>query len=326
MISRNGGLLLLLLLVFETVSGQSPRAFPSPIDPPRGAIVPNSPARIERDLEVRTRDLRMLESRARRQSEVDKRTPDEPKLNAETISEVKRRRHVDDAVLLRYSSFLRQKNTGLFKIFPDLNCITAAVIRVDDGCKEFVPMSSGFSFRNGGYTDRNYHDIYYIDGLLRSFGFFAQGIFTSIGDVPIERLEMEHPSFSFLRKYKAEVSISEAKSNAKRFKEGFAIDAFKYADSVPVTPETTYLLRHIAYGIGNSLAPLSPSTSTLEMKFLSLSVDNRSDELIVFQIVKVDPDGGATIVWKRVNSSDAPKLKFSKSEEHVDLRDEREKN
>lgn len=323
---QRAGILVILFFVTETVLTQTPRALPPPVDPPRGAIVPNSAARLERDLDIRTRDLRMLESRARRQNEADKRRPVEPKLVDKMIEEVKRKRHVDIAVLDSYADFLRQKDVGVFKLFPDLRCLTDAVVRVDEGCKNFVPLSSGFSFRNGGYTDRVYHDIYYVDDTLRSFGFFSQGILTSIGNVPIESLGMEHPSFSFLREYKAEIPVTDAKSYAKKFKQGVSNNGFEYADRVAVKPETTYLLRHIAYGIGNSLAPVTPDSSTIELKFLSLTVDNRSDSIIAFRVVKVDADGGATIVWKRINSTDAPKLKFSKGQERVDLRDNRDEN
>ena len=59
----------------------------------------------------------------------------------------------------------------------------------------------------------------------------------------------------------------------------------------------------------------------IELKFLSLSMDKRSDAVVAFKVVEIDGQGGVTLVWKLLSSKDAPKLKFQKGSAPRDLRD-----
>lgn len=311
----------LLPLAFFSVTNFSQSALPPRVDPPRGAIVPNTPARQERDLERRMGDLRTLEARSRIQSMADRKVEPPPRLSGEEQERVKRMRKVAPEYVKKYEALFRARNSGLFKLFPNRECVSTRVVNVDEKCKDFVPLSSGFSFRNRGYADELYHDIFYEAANLSSYGFFSQGIFVPLGDVPIESIGADHVSVTSLSSLPAEVSTKEAIENAKRFRQGFTEGGLRYSDAVPLEFGKTYLLRNISYGIANSFPAISSSSTMTELKFLSLSVDSRTDAIVAFQVLAIDQDGGATLVWKRISSEAAPKLKFPKGTAPRDLRE-----
>ena len=297
-----------------------------PVDPPRGAIVPNSPARNERNLERRMTDMRTLESRMRVANERDKASPGRPRLTPGMIEEIKKRRRIEPGIIQSFSKFLKSDNTGIFKLFPDLGCITANIVRVDGECGNFVPESSGYSFRNDGYSDLMFHDLYYTRGEIRSFDFFAQGIFVELGEVPIESVVQSDPAVTALNGFIAEVTPEEAIRNAKNLSAGVTLGGLSAKDHILPKEGTTYLLRHIAYRLANSVPPPGRESTFLQLKFLSLDLDNRDDTVIVFRIVDLTEEGAATIVWKQLMKTKAPKLKFAKGEPLSDLREERKTN
>lgn len=308
-----------VLLLSQPLTAQ---LFPS--DPPRGAVTPRTPASNERDLESRMLDMRTLDARMRAKSQRDEVSPAEPHLTSEMVEEIKMRRRIDTGIIDHYAKFLKSGNTGVFRLFPDFDCVTSHVVKIDGQCENFVAMSSGFSFRNIGYSDRTYHDIYFDRGELTSFDFFAQGIFAELGDVPIESIEKSHPAVEALKSYNAELSTDETIKNARELKTGKTLNGIALSDHVTPVAGKTYLLRHVAFSLANSVPALSKKSSLLEKKFLSLAYDNRDDSVVAFRVVKMDADGSGVIVWKALAKEAAPKLKFLKGTPLVDLRDDRE--
>lgn len=314
----NSILLLGFVSLLSTIGGAQSRY---PVDPPRGAIVPNTPARNERNLEDRMADMRTLEARMRIRSQLDKMPTGPPRLTPAMVEHIKKRRRVEQTIFQTYSQFLKLDRTGIFRIFPYKDCFTANVVRIDAGCEDFVAESSGFSFRSKGYADRNYHDLFYENDRLSSFDFFSQGLFVVLGDVPIEAVDKTHAAFAALAGYDAHLSTDEAIQNARHFANGKVLAGYDVKDVLLPKAGSTYLFRHVAYKIGNSVPPLSKSSTLLQLKFLSLSFDERDDVIVVFKIANMDDDGALTIVWRELSREDAPKLKFPKGRPLTDLRE-----
>ena len=245
-----------------------------------------------------------------------------PTIDKETSERIRLARRVDAADYSRYNEFLKADKTGMFKLFPDYDCVVKNVIRIDGDCKNFVMASSSFSFRNLGYAHPYYSDLVFNQGEILSNAFFSQGIIVSLGDVPIEHVMPSRDGVRFIFDLLPASDPSEARKMAVKFKAGLENGGFKYSNSVTPAENTTYALRSIAYNVANSLPAVTEMTSLNEMRFHTLSLDKRADVIIVFRIIRKGADGSLTIVWKELDRKEAPKIKFAKGDKFVDFKPE----
>ena len=278
--------------------------------------------RVETDLEKRISNLRALEELLRDADIKDRQTPQAPELDKDAKKRVALMRRINVLDAKKYATFLANKRTGIFKLFPNFDCVTPNLIRIGGDCENFVPISSDFSFRYGEYIERNYHDIGFEKNELISNGFFSQGIMVSLGDVPIEGITIESTGIRFLREFRPDSTPKEAGTTARNFDKGVDFEGLKYTSKVEPQENSTYALRVIAYSVGNSLAPPTANSTLPELKFLTLRADKRDDLIVVFRIVRKDPDGGITIVRKELDRRKAPSLKFEKGEIMSDFKNE----
>jgi hypothetical protein len=243
-----------------------------------------------------------------------------PKLTKNDIKRMKEMRKVDLADLEKYKEFLKTDNTGIVRLFPNLDCVTATVIRIDGECEGFVPGSSFLSFRSRQYADPLNQDFGYWRGQFVSGGFFSQGIFVSIGDVPIEDVKLDHKALKYLAELQPDTDAAAARARSGLFRRGVNTGEYTYASYVKAKENTTYALRLIAYRFGNSLPPPTPESSPIEVLLSSLAFDKRVDSITLFRIVDMDHRGKITILWKELSRKEAPKIKFAKGESYGDLR------
>jgi len=261
-------------------------------------------------------DMRALDQKMRpaaRQINVSS-TVVEPKLTTEERNRILKLRHVAPSDVAAYSTLLAQDHTGIFKLFPDLGCVSKDVILLTRACSESVPMSSSFTFRAVSYGDDLYHDIIFKGDRILSHGFFSQGIFTAVGDEPIEKIELSHPALKYFNAFQADNEPKSAIEHARQLRSGVEFEGHSYSDGITPKENQTYAVRLIAYRLENTLKPLSATSTMTEMLFLSLAVDKRLDMVVVFRILGRDDHGGLTIVWKELSRQDASKIKFSKGQ------------
>ncbi len=280
-------------------------------------------AAIEKDLQRRMQDMRALESYSRRRSEKDRREMEAmnpPGLDKNARERVRKMRMLDTRDVDRYKAFLTAAKTGIFKIFPNFDCVSKTVVNIGGECAGYVPETSDFSFRSVAYTNRLYHDIGFERTGIISDSFFSQGILISLGDVPIEKVALELAEMKYLLGFKPDALVANAKQTSHSLYTGVDSNGFHYSSSVTPSENTTYVLRNIAYRFSNSLAPLSPDSTLTEIKFKSLELDARDDVIVVFRIIRKDDDGGLTIVWKELGRKEGPKLKFGKGEAITDFK------
>lgn len=252
----------------------------------------------------------------------ERNVPAGPTIDKETSERIRLARRVDAADYSRYGEFLKADKTGLFKLFPDYDCVVKNVIRIDGDCKNFVMASSSFSFRNLGYAHPYYSDLGFNQGEIFSNAFFSQGILVSLGDVPIDDVTPSREGLKFIFDLLPASDPGEAKKMAVKFKAGLENSGLRYSSSVTPAENTTYALRSIAYNIANSLPAVSDETSMSELRFHTLTLDKRGDVIVVFRIVRKGADGSLTIVWKELDRKEAPKIKFAKGEKFVDFKPE----
>ncbi len=219
-------------------------------------------------------------------------------------------RKVDPADRDKYHDFLKGKNTGIFRLAPDFDCIENNNVRVDGKCANFMPISSFYSFRHVGYVSPLFQDIGYRGNYIVTDGFFSQGILVSLGDVPIDKLELTDLGLQFLVNFKPEVEPVAANKVSAQLMSGIHADDHTYTRFVQATADTTFALRVIAYKTDSSRPRNSNSPGLDDLKFRALALDKRADVIAVFRIIKKDADGNLTIVWRRLSINDAPKMKL----------------
>ncbi|MFT3742655.1 MAG: hypothetical protein QM785_00030 [Pyrinomonadaceae bacterium] len=280
-----------------------------------------SAARVEADIENRMAQMRQLENRMVALSKLDAMTLRKtPALDKGTRDRIMAMRRVASEDIAKNAAFLADERSGIFKLFSDHDCVSETLIRIDGICTDFVPESSSFSFRTGNYTDVYYHDIGYNNDEFYNNSFFSQGIFVSLGDVPIENVDLEHAAIKTLADQKPAVDAAEAKAASVRYKTGFEQNGFSVAQHVKPVPDTTYAVRTIAYRLDNSLPPVTDQSTMNELRFHSLGFDKRADQIVVFRVVRRAQSGTATIVWKELSRKDAPKIKFPKGAPLADFK------
>jgi hypothetical protein len=207
-----------------------------------------------------------------------------------------------------FSEFLRQKNTGLIKLFPEKNCGEKAnTVNAAPECAKYTMPGGGasFSFRTENYRVIHLSDLNYTGRSFRAFGTLAHGIFVSLGDVPIDQVDLKSAGIDFLVKFQPANDFKEAQEIAVKLDAGIRNDAFVYKNLLPFAENTTYALRSIAYqgAIMRSIQGLT---------YNELDLDKRKDVIVVFRVVRRDADGSVTLLWKELSKKDAPKLKENK--------------
>jgi len=249
--------------------------------------------------------------------------------NSEGIEEIRRDRKriaglrtpaAEDVA--KYKEFLKQSKTGLFRLFPDLDCQTKNVVRVDGDCENAVLSSSSYSFREKDYIEEHFFDLRFKDGNLIADGFLAQEIILPIGDVPLENLSLASGGIKFLAEFKPETQMREAKRQFAEISRGISDGGYRFGKSAKAELNTTYALRTTAYRNDRSktarlsIYKLSPD----EKPFWELEDDKRVDLIVVFRIIRQEENGNVTILWKELKRADAPKIVYEKDEKLSDIK------
>jgi len=308
-----------LIVIFVAVADLHSQ-IPQPTD--NSAQRREAEGRIEAERKLRMQNMREFDTTMKALNRPHATVPAAPTIDKETGERIRLARRVDAADQSRYNEFLQADKTGIFKLFPDYDCVTKNVVRTDGDCKNFVMASSSFSFRTGIYAHPYYHDLGFNHGEIFSNAFFSQGILVSLGDVPIQDVTPNRDGLKFIFDFQTATDPDAARKMAARLKAGVEFGGFTYSSGVRPAENTTYVLRSIAYDVANSLPALSETTSIGELRFHTLSLDKRADVIVVFRIVRQGSDGSLTIVWKELDRKEAPKIKFSKGEKFADFKPE----
>ena len=275
---------------------------------------------IEAERELRMRQMREFDTKKTIKKGPEASLSAPPTVDKATGERIRVARRIDAADIARYNEFLRRDNTGIFKLFPDFDCVAKNVIRIDGDCKDFVFASSSWSFRKVGYSHPYYHDLGFNHGEIYSNPFFAQGILVALGDVPIEGLAVSEKGLKFLLDFEPAPDPAKAKNAATKLSAGIESGGFKYASHLGPSENTTYALRSIAYNLANTLPSPSETTSTSELRFHTLALDKRADVIVVFRVIRKGVDGSLTIIWRELERKEAPKIRFSKGERFSDFK------
>jgi len=251
--------------------------------------------------------------------------PQVPSLSKEERTRIKAMLAPNAEDAAKYKDFLRQKNTGLFRLFPDFDCHQEKnVIRVDGNCANLVPGSWNYSFRQKNYSDIDFWDVRFKDENLISKGFLSQGMLVRLGNVPLENVSTASGGIKFLLEFKPGTLLEEAKKQFAQIEKGIEADGYKYTNSIKADENTTYAMRVVAYRDKINNRGLSDKITSGDFKYFYLnSNDKRIDLTVAFRVVRRDADGSITILWKELNRREAPKIVFAKNEKLSDIKPEK---
>ena len=211
----------------------------------------------------------------------------------------------DAAVSVRYSGLLGRPDSGIFKLLPDAGCSEdAKVVNSSEQCLkfQFPGAASSFSFRTKSYRIRHLADVTYEQGSFFIPGIHMNGIMVDLGDVPIEQVDLQTSAVKYIVQMQPATEMSMAVAMDKKAQEGIHEDGQVYSRRLPIVADHTYVARSIAYQ-GRVMKAFHGA------EYNELEFDKRRDITSAFRVVKIDPDGAATIVWTQLANSESPKLK-----------------
>lgn len=207
---------------------------------------------------------------------------------------------------LKYASFLKDDKTGIFRLMNDVECAeNLYVIRVDEGCSEFIQGSSFYSFRKKEYTSAHLSDIRFKDGLLITDAVFSQNILVRLGDVSLENVALNSDGMKFLTDFVPEELNTKATKQYVEIVKGIRSNKYEYRKAIPAIINNTYAMRIVAYR-GNLYKRFHGWAYDL------LAGDNRSDLIVAFRIIRKDSDGTISIIWKELERKKSPKIKYER--------------
>ena len=185
---------------------------------------------------------------------------------------------------IAYTDFLQQPDTGLIRLLPREKYDDMAY---RDRTRPSVTIRGGGAYYSFTHLSHDYNSgspeiSLEMKQLAVGFAGANYGMLTSLGDVPVEQITLEHPTARFMAEYVVPTEEPEARSEARRFGQGVTIGGAVYKERVPAKIDTTYLLRSINY--------------------------IASDVLVALRIVRQDTDGSVIIVWKLLKKYPTPKL------------------
>jgi hypothetical protein len=281
---------------------------------------PTAEERRNEDFEQRRDAMRRLSNQKPELS-----LPKEKKLTSSEIKKMKAVTRISKEEKAKHKSFLKRSKTGIFRLLPDYDCETKQVIRVDGKCKNFVPGIWIYSFRWKDYPNRLFQDISYKEDEIYSDGLLTQGILVSLGDTPLENINLESQGLKYLVDFVPQSDIKLVNGQYRELANGIIQDGFSYSNKVKVKENNSYALRSIAYDYKDKWKSrlweknIGEATKD-ERKFLGIEYDKREDSIYIFRVVSKSEDGGITVIWQRLQKQDSPKITFEEDEKLRDFK------
>jgi len=195
----------------------------------------------------------------------------------------------------RFASFLQQPDTGLIRIHPwGRRHRVVSIDELEDGRRpEFSLHASLYSFSknkhgNGlnGFADPRlgWAELKFGDGkFFTGFTGESLGVLVALGDIPLDAVSPQMVGVEGLANIIPPADYLEASALSRRNRAGFEMDKFSYGSSLSAASNTTYVLR---------------STS-----------NRRADLLIGFRVTRIEADGSATILWRKLRRYPKPEWK-----------------
>ena len=206
-----------------------------------------------------------------------------------------------------FADFLRQKNTGLIKLIADKGCDKNTVVAASAHCSTYTMPGAGsaFSFRTNNYRMEHLADLNFTGKSFQALGSLIHGIMVNLGDVPLEKVDLQTEGISYLTNIRPASDIGKAQELADQLTKGIDNNGFVYRSILPVKENATYVLRSVAY---DGVLP----RTIRDISYNEFEFDKRRDVIIAFRVVRLDANESVTILWKELANKKASKLSMGK--------------
>jgi hypothetical protein len=220
----------------------------------------------------------------------------------------------------KFADFLKQPNTGMIRLFPHGKFESGYTVSADEpeGILSIKGGGAFYSFSKKTHIFGLWSDICLRENVLyTSIGEQSFGLFTALGDVPLESVTLQMPKVEFLHKLVPPKQISEIVAQRNRNAEGIRVGEVHYGSAFRVMTNLTYVIRSINYKQSDSLSVLRATGNpddypTQRFPTIIPQPYEGADVLIAFRVIHHDPEEGITIIWKQLKKSSAPELKNEK--------------
>lgn len=210
-----------------------------------------------------------------------------------------------EPILTQYDTFLKQSETGIFKLSADSNCaVNPQVIVATEKClsNDIPGAGTAFSFRVNSHRMLHLSDLVLEKNVIRTGSLMQQGVLVNLGDIDLDKVTTQTPGLKYLLEFKAVTTNEELASIEENLSKGVKSDGFIYSYGLYIKENTTFALRSIAYR-GKFERAVSG------VKYNEMDYDKRKDIIVVFRVVEKDANGDLTIIWKEVSEKESPKIK-----------------
>ncbi len=209
-------------------------------------------------------------------------------------------------LLSQNEQFLKQPNTGIFKLSADSSCAKNAVIVATENCLSTKIPSGGiaYSFRVNSHRILHLADLTLEKDVLKTDGIMQQGVMVNLGNLELEQISAETNGLKYLLDFKPATNKEEMQKLDQALSDGIQTDGFIYRFAFYADDKTTFALRSIAYRgkVSRSIGGVS---------YNEMDYDKRKDILVVFRIIDREANGDITILWKELARKDSPTLNLN---------------
>ena len=203
----------------------------------------------------------------------------------------RKRLEPDAADKTRFRELLKEDGFGLVKLLNvDCDADGPLVVHIGD-CGDSIPgHGADFSFRAGRHVFAGIADLKLNGGTLVVGSVMTQGLLVSIGNVDVRTVDLSSNAVKFLTAFAPAPDIHGAEQQTLLLTKGFWNNGIFCRATATAAEGQTYLLRTIAYRLRND------------------GGDKREDLVVIFTIVRQDPAGNVTLIWRRLQNKVSPKI------------------
>jgi hypothetical protein len=205
--------------------------------------------------------------------------------------DTKNRLKVDVSDRIAYKGILDEKNTGILRLLPQIDCLTASKGEMPKCLakrQELSFFANSYSFQREAYTGPDYGDISLVDGNLDAFQSNRQVLLANLGDLPLSDVTLNSESVRYINAFQPNANLGNAQNQFDEIRKGIRNGGVVYSKNVAANVGDTVVVRSIAY-------PVNGFAATKD-----------ADRVVVMKIVKKDADGALTLVWKELARQDPP--------------------
>jgi hypothetical protein len=215
----------------------------------------------------------------------------------------------DKELLAQNGAFLRQPETGIFKLSGETNCaVNAKVVVATEKCllNDLPGAGTAYSFRVKSHRMLHLSDLILENNVIKTDSVLQQGILVKLGNMNLNEVSSQTDGMKFLLDFVPAANPQELQKNNEILNKGIKSEGFIYAYGLYVENKTTYALRSIAYR-GRVMRSISG------VDYNEMDYDKRKDVIVAFTIIEREPNGSITVLWKLIQSKDSPKIELKKN-------------